>query len=353
MKLPINSTLQVLSNTGESLFTVDTKNIQKLSSLYKQTLINYSLYGGIGSPAIQVITSKLITQSIVGGDSFIMSYCNTCTGKECVCCSKDNSVTCNSGINDGPMRAEPVTLLKNLSHIAMDYKLGELFVFSENQITFDQSNNNTFLPHVHTEVRLVTSFDSIFIQTLTGKKFQLVVSQSDTIEEVTNKIRHHEGIPLDQQRLIFAGKQLENSFTLAEYNISDQSTLHLVLRLRGGMAHWTSSRKDYEMLHLEKFKFHPIYETVQLNVRLLNGQDIPLHIATDCTVDELKRKIIELESSFSYVDDLLTHLNLTQYIDAIKDIGGSSIFNLKFVLDEDLVEIGMTDTERKKLLGAI
>ena len=51
MKVPINSTLQVLSNTGESLFTVDTTNIQKLSSLYKQTLINYSLYGGIGSPA--------------------------------------------------------------------------------------------------------------------------------------------------------------------------------------------------------------------------------------------------------------------------------------------------------------
>ena len=350
MKVP--STLQVLSNAGERLFTVDSANIQKLSSLYEQTLMNYSLSGGLGSPVMQVIMSKLVTQSVVGGDSFIMSYCNTCTGKECVCSSvsKHESATCNSRIN-GPMRAEPVTLLKNLCSIAMDYKSGDLFVFSEHQTTFNKSNHNTFLPHVHTEVKLVSS-DSILVHTLTGKKFPLVVSRSDTIEEVMNKIRDQEGIPLDQQRLIFAGKQLETSFTLAEYNISDGSTLHLVLRLRGGMAHWTSSRKDYEMLHLEKFKSHPTYGTVQLKVRLLNGQDIPLHIAADSPVDELKRKIIELESSFSDVDDLLTHLNLTQYSDAIKNIGGSSIFHLKFVRDGDLIEIGMTENERTKLLGS-
>jgi hypothetical protein len=352
MKVPINSTLQVLSEAGDRLFTVDTTNIQKLSSLYERTFMNYSLSGGIGLPAMQVIMSKLITQSVIGGDTFIMSYCKICTGKECVCSSltKDESATCDSRIN-GPIRAEPVTLLKNLCSIAMDYKSGELFVFSENQITFNNSNHTTFLPHVHTEVKLASS-DSIFVHTLTGKKFQLVVSLSETIEEVMNKILEREGIPLDQQRLIFDGKQLETSFTLSEYNISGGSTLHLVLRLRGGMAHWSSSRKDYEMLHLEKFKFHPIYGTVQLNVRLLNGQDIPLHIAADSSVDELKRKIIELESSFSDVDDLLNHLNLTQYRDAIKDIGGSSIFHLKFVRDGDLVEIGMTETERAKLLGS-
>ena len=107
------------------------------------------------------------------------------------------------------------------------------------------------------------------------------------------------------------------------------------------------------MLHLEKFKSHPTYETVQLNVRLLNGQDIPLYIAADSSVDELKRKIIELESSFSDVDDLLIELNLYQYSCSIKDIGGSCICHLKFVRDEDLIEIGMTESERAKLLGYI
>ena len=344
--------MKVLSNTGESLFTVDATNIQKLSSLYELTLMQYSLSGGLGSPALQVITSKLITQSVVGGDSFIMSYCNTCTGKECVCSSKHDLVTCNSRIK-GAMRAEPVTLLKNLCSIAMDYKSGELFVFSEHQTTLDKSNHKTFLPHVHKEVILVKSSESIFVQTLTGKKFPLVTSQSDTIAQVMDKILEHEGIPVEQQCLIFAGKQLETGFTVADYNISHGSILHLVLRLRGGMAHWSSSRKDYEMLHLEKFKSHPTYETVQLNVRLLNGQDIPLYIAADSSVDELKRKIIELESSFSDVDDLLIELNLYQYSCSIKDIGGSCICHLKFVRDEDLIEIGMTESERAKLLGYI
>ena len=354
MKVPVNSSLQVLSDAGKQLFTLDSTNIRILSSLYEQTLLNYSLSGGLGSPAMQVIRSKLVTQSVVGGDSFIMSYCNTCTGKECLCYSKHESATCNSLLN-GPMRAEPVTLLENLCRVAMDYTSGELFVFSDIQSAFDRLNHKAFLPHVHTEVRLVTSADSaraIFVQTLTGKKFSLVVSPSETVEEVMGKIHEQEGIPVDQQRLIFAGKQLETEFTLADYNVSNESTLHLVLRLRGGMAHWTSSREDYEMLHLEKFKSRPTYGTVQLNVRLLNGQDIPLHVAADSSVDELKRKIIELESSFSDVDDLLTHLNLTHYSDAIKNIGGSSIFHLKFVRDKDLVEIGMNVTERAKLLGA-
>lgn len=198
----------------------------------------------------------------------------------------DTEIVCNT--------TEPLSSLKNKIHnqlgVPMDKKL---FSFHGRECA-DHETLRYY--HVfHNDDLLLWEPPSqgmtVFVKTLTGKTMEIDIHPNDLVYDLMTKIEDREGIPPDEQRIIFAGRQLESQKRLFQYNIGPDSTVHLVLRLRGMISSFSFTDMNdplvrYLMLpETERQKtVFPLETLLQLQGRLRSLPNDSFFFNADCGI---------------------------------------------------------------------
>ncbi len=132
----------------------------------------------------------------------------------------------------------------------------EKYDMQENQMKENQMKENHRIPQksiakkiLDPTIHILPPLIHIQVKTATGKSIYIKINPIDTILQLKKQIYLQEDVSLESQRIIFGGKQLDDHHTLCHYNITDGTTLHIILRLRGGMFHKSSSRADFVSLN--------------------------------------------------------------------------------------------------------
>ncbi len=123
-------------------------------------------------------------------------------------------------------------------NVSIDYKM-ELLSRTEPVLTYEPNES----------IRIFPATIHLHLKTATGQLLSITINPMHTILDLKKQIYVLQEVSLDNQRIIFQGKQLDDSKRLCDYNIGNQSVLHIVLRLRGGMFHKSSSRADWISLN--------------------------------------------------------------------------------------------------------
>jgi hypothetical protein len=125
-------------------------------------------------------------------------------------------------------------------------------------------DSSVYLLDKSTSLSLICDDFPIQIRSLTGKETLIKVHHKMRVSELKEMIEKQDQTPFDQQRLVYNGKQLEDERTLDYYNITQDTVVHIILRIRGGMFHETSARKDFELVQWTVESIEELEEKIRL-----------------------------------------------------------------------------------------